>query len=71
MKEQIESKIQEIVEYIIRKPVEEVTLDEYTVLVNERQEIQNKENQADNSKRMAAVYPGQRRCGQLFRVHGL
>ena len=55
MKEQIQAKIQEIVEYIIRKPVEEVTLDEYTILVNELREIQNKENQADNSKRMAEL----------------
>ena len=55
MKERIEAKIEEIVDYIINKPVEEVTLDEYTVLTNELKGIEYKQTQSDNSKRMAEL----------------
>ena len=55
MKERIESKIEEIVDYIINKPVEEVTLDDYTVLTNELKGIEYKQTQSDNSKRMAEL----------------
>ena len=49
------SKIEEIVSYIINKPVKEVTLDDYTILTNELREIQNKESQAVNGQRMAEL----------------
>jgi len=55
MKEAIEAKIEEIVSYIINKPVKEVTLDDYTILTNELREIQNKESQAVNGQRMAEL----------------
>lgn len=55
MKERIEAKIEEIVDYIINKPVEEVTLDDYTVLTNELKGIEYKQTQSDNSKRMAEL----------------
>lgn len=55
MKEAIEAKIDEIVDYIINKPVKEVTLDDYTILTNELREIQNKESQAANGQRMAEL----------------
>lgn len=55
MKERIESKIEEIVDHIISKPVEEVTLDDYTVLTNELKGIEYKQAQSDNSKRMAEL----------------
>ena len=55
MKERIQAKIEEIVDYIINKPVEEVTLDEYTVLTNELKGIEYKQTQSDNSKRMAEL----------------
>ncbi len=55
MKESIEAKIEEIVSYIINKPVKEVTLDDYTILTNELREIQNKESQAVNGQRMAEL----------------
>ena len=62
MKEKIESKIQEIVEFIISKPATEVTLDDYTILTNEIREIRNKESQENTGKRMAelmaAGFPG-------------
>ena len=55
MKKAIEVKIKEIVNYIINKPVSEVTLDDYTVLKNELIEIRNMESKADNGKRMAEL----------------
>ena len=55
MKEMIEKKIAEIVEYIVSKPVAEVTLDDYTVLQNELKEIRISESKADNGKRMAEL----------------
>ena len=55
MKEKIETKITEIVDYIITKPAEEVTLDDYTILQNELKEIRISESKADNGKRMAEL----------------
>lgn len=55
MKDAIETKIEELVNYIINKQVEDVTLDDYTILTNELREIQNKESQAANGQRMAEL----------------
>ena len=55
MKEKIEAKIEEIVDYIAAKPVEEVTLDDYTVLTNELKDIRIREAQAGQNKRMAEL----------------
>ena len=55
MKEKIENKIAEIVEWIVSKPAKEVTLDEYTILQNELKEITSRESQADHNKRMAEL----------------
>lgn len=55
MKERIEEKINEIIEQIIKKPAGEITLDDYTILNNERHDIRSKEAQAANGKRMAEL----------------
>lgn len=55
MKERIEGKINEIIEFIINKPTEEITLDDYTVLTNELHDIRFKEAQAEHGKRMAEL----------------
>lgn len=55
MKEKIQNKIEDIVNYIVSKPIEEVTLDDYTILTNELKNIRNQEAQSDNSKRMAEL----------------
>ena len=55
MKEAIETKIEELVKYIISKRIEDVTLDDYTVLTNELREIKSKESQAANGQRMAEL----------------
>ena len=55
MKEKIQEKINEIIEYIISKPAGEITLDEYTVLTNDLHEIKAMEGQAESGKRMAEL----------------
>ena len=55
MKEKIEEKINEIVEHIIKKPAGEISLDDYTILTNERNEIRSREAKAENGKRMAEL----------------
>jgi len=55
MKEKIESKINEIVDYIVNKPIGDVTLDDYTILTNELKNIQCAESQEANNKRMAEL----------------
>ena len=55
MKEHIEEKINEIIKYIIEKPAGEITLDDYTILTNERHDIRSREAQAANGKRMAEL----------------
>lgn len=55
MKDTIEAKIRDLVNCIINKPIEEVTLDDYTILTNELREIHNQESQAANGQRMAEL----------------
>ena len=55
MKEKIEAKISEVVDWIVSKPANEVTLDDYTIIKNELMEIRNMESKADNGKRMAEL----------------
>ena len=56
MKEKIEKKISEIVDYIVSKPAEEVTLDDYTILTNELKDVRLRDSQADYNKRMAELF---------------
>ena len=62
MKERIEEKIEDIVQVIINKPSNKITLDEYTILAAELRDIRFRESQADSGKRMAelmaAAFPG-------------
>jgi len=55
MKEKLEGKINEIVEYIITKPENEITLDDYTILTNELHDIRAREGQDENKKRLAEL----------------
>ena len=55
MKETIEIKIKELVDYIASKPIEEVTLDDYTILTNELKDIRYMESQFGQNKRMAEL----------------
>lgn len=55
MKERIEGKINEIIEYIIKKPASEITMDDYTILTNERHDIRSEAARAESGKRMAEL----------------
>jgi len=55
MKHIIEAKILDLVNYIVNKPITEVTLDDYTILTNELREIHNQESQEANGQRMAEL----------------
>ena len=56
MKEQIEGKIEELVGFIVNKPVARITLDDYTILSSELRDIRLRESQADNRNRMAELF---------------
>ena len=55
MKDQITNKINSFIDYIISKPVSEITKEDYTILASERDYIQRQEQQTANSKRMAEL----------------
>lgn len=61
MKQRIEEKIEAIIDRIINKPTEEITLDDYTILTAELRDIRFRESQAENGKRMldamASAFP--------------
>ena len=62
MEEKIESKMTEVVEYILTKPKETITADEYMILASELKDARFRREQAEQGNRMgqllAAVFPG-------------
>ena len=62
MKEKIERKIDAIVDFIINKPEEKITQEDYNILSSELRDIRFREQQAQNGKRMAELmatsFPG-------------
>ena len=61
MEEKIESKMTEVVEYIIGKPKETITADDYMILAAELKDARFRREQAEQGDRMgkllAAVFP--------------
>ena len=61
MEEKIESKITEVVEYILSKPKETITADEYMIMASELKDLRFRREQAEQGDRMgkllAAVFP--------------
>ena len=53
MKSKIQNKIDSIIEYILDKPNEEITHGDYNILRTELHEIQAREQQENNGKKMA------------------
>ena len=61
MEERIESKMTEVVEYILTKPKETITADEYMILASELKDARFRREQAEQGDRLnkllAAVIP--------------
>lgn len=61
MKEKIEVKIESIIDYIISKPDNEITLDDYTILASEVRDIRFREADSASKARMeqlmASAFP--------------
>ena len=61
MEEKSESKMTEVVEYIIGKPKETITADDYMILASELKDARFRREQAEQGDRMgkllAAVFP--------------
>ena len=69
MKERLENKIEAIIDFIINKPEEKITQEDYNILFSELRDIRFRESQADSGKRMAELiaiaYPGFSACGDV------
>ena len=61
MEEKIESKMTEVVDYILSKPKEAITADDYMILASEVRDLRFRREQAEHGDRMgkllAAVFP--------------
>lgn len=61
MKERLENKIDAIINFIINKPEEKITQEDYNILSSELRDIRFRESEADNEKRikelMAIAFP--------------
>lgn len=61
MEEKIESKMTEVVEYILTKPKETITADEYMILASELKDARFRREQAEQGDRfaklLATVFP--------------
>lgn len=53
MKERLEEKITEILNYIISKPVEQITNEDFTILAGELRDIRYREGEAERNKKFA------------------
>ena len=52
MKEQIEGKIERIIDFIVNKPLTKITLDDYTILSSELRDIRFRETEAANMAKL-------------------
>ena len=55
MKEKLEKKIDAIIDFIISKPEEKITQEDYSILASELRDLRFREGQADNAKRMVEL----------------
>lgn len=53
MKEKLEAKIEEILNYLMSKPVESITNEDYTILAGELRDIRYRESEVDRNKKFA------------------
>lgn len=55
MKEKLEYKINEIIDYIISKPVENITREDFAILAGKLQEIKLEENQESINRKYTGM----------------
>lgn len=55
MKNRIEAKIELLIDYIISKPLDEITIDDYSILLSELQEIHYRERVISKEKQMTEL----------------
>ena len=55
MEDKIQVKIEEIVDYIISKPVEDITLNDYTILHEAIKDIRFRKSQEESTERMRQI----------------
>lgn len=55
MKEKLEGKIAAIVDFILKKPENKITMDDYNILAAELRDIRLREQQADSGKRLSEM----------------
>lgn len=55
MKNRIEAKIELLVDYIISKPLDEITIDDYSILLSELYEIHYRERVISKEKQMTEL----------------
>lgn len=58
MKEKLEKKIEEVLEYIISKPVESITNEDFAILSGELKDIRFKEGEEERNKKYAETLAG-------------
>lgn len=58
MKEKLESKIEEVLDYIISKPVENVSHEDFAILSGELQNLRMREGEAERNKKYAETLAG-------------
>lgn len=69
MKEKLENKIDAIIDFILNKPEEKITQEDYNILTSELRDLRFRESEVDSRKRMeqlfSIVYPGFSACGDV------
>lgn len=53
MKEKLEAKIEEVLNYIISKPVETVTHEDFNILAGELRDLRYRESENERNKKLA------------------
>lgn len=55
MKEKLESKIGEVLDYIINKPVEQITTEDFAILAGELRERRFREGNEEQNRKLAGM----------------
>lgn len=67
MKDKIEAKIEAIIDYIISKPEEKITTDDYMILASEVRDIRFREHESVREEKMERLLANTNACFNGFR----